>query len=148
MWEASLIDRDKSLASLRENFDDLFYEFQKNNMEFDDAFSYLDPAIAAHLPNRAVVKNTYKRMSNKNQFDSEIDFFNSWKQIIKDHATNSFYSFFQIDEEEEDKLPNGMSLQEYSKQRRHAHSFPLLDVSKIPDVEEQIEDLTLDDLET
>lgn len=147
MWEASLAERDRSVASLKENFSELFYEMDKNSIDFDIAFSYLDPAISAHLPTKAVIKSTYKRYANKSSFDSEEDFYVSWKKLIKDAATNAFYCFFPLSDEEAAQLPNGMTKDEYNRQRRYAESFPLLDLSKIPDIEDQKSDLSVDDLE-
>jgi hypothetical protein len=147
MWEASLAERDRSVASLKDNFCDLFYELNRNEIDFETAFSYLDPAIAAHLPSRATVKITFKKYVNKTAFDSEEDFLKSWKGIIRDAATNSFYSFYPVVTEESDQMPNGMSRDEYNKYLRYAKSFPILDTSKIPDIDEQIDDLSIDDLE-
>lgn len=146
-WEASLSERDRSVASLKDNFSDLFYEFDKNSIEFDSAASYLDPAIAAHLPSRSVVKHTYRKFANKAAFDSEDDFLNSWKDMIKSAATNCFYAFYPVTEEQADQMPNGMSKSEYNKQRRYAESFPIINVKNLPDIEDQLADLSIEDLE-
>ena len=150
-WRAGLADKDRSHNRLTENFDDLFFELDRNNIEFEIAHEYLDLAIAAHLPDKKTLRYTYKRTKGFGM--SEDDFHEGWKTKIRDTATNVFYSRYPLDtpEKEESNNPSGMSKDEYLRQRRYANSFPVLDLSKIPDPEDLSEidetDFSLDDLE-
>lgn len=139
-WRASLADRDRSHTKLVENFDDLFFEFDQYNIDFDLAHEYLDLAIAAHLPDKRVLKYTYKRSGGYGM--SQDEFYEKWKEKIRDSATNVFYARYPIDAEkkEDSTLPNSMSKDEYLRQRRYANSFPTLDLSQIPDMEDIADD--------
>lgn len=151
-WRASLAERDRSIKSLEDNFDYLFYEFDRHSITFDIAHEYLDLAIAAHLPDKKMLKWTYNKTKGFGQ--SMEEFHESWKSRIRDAATNVFYSRFPLKDDsakEETNLPSGMSKDEYLRQRRYANSFPALDLSKIPDPEDEgIDDdvsFSIEDLE-
>jgi len=137
-WRAGLADRDRSHTRLTENFDELFYELDRYNVNFELAHEYLDLAIAAHLPDKKTLKFTYKRTKGFGM--SEDEFHEKWKVKIRDAATNVFYARFPIEgegEKEESILPQGMSKDEYLRQRRYANSFPTLNLSLIPDLVEE-----------
>jgi hypothetical protein len=145
-WSSELRERDRSKDKVTDNFDDLFFEFSRNGIDFDTAHEFLDQAIAMHLPRKDVVRNTYKRL--KHLGHTEQEFFENWKALIKDKATNVFYARYPLDtgkEKKETTLPNGMSKEEYLRQRRYASSFPILDLSKIPDIPDD-DGLTMDDV--
>lgn len=135
-WKSSLVDKDRSHSSLLDNFDELFESLKYANVEFETAEEYLKPAITAHLPSKHVLKFVYKK--KKNPGLSEQEFFEDWKRLIEDRAKQAFFFRFPLPEPEEKKEnPNkGMSKEEYIRQRRYADSFPSLDLSKIPDIED------------
>lgn len=141
-WKSSLLDRDLTVNSLADNFDDLFFEFDKHNISFDVAREYLDLAIAAHLPSKRILNFTYRRVRHLGM--SIEEFYEGWKERIRSEATNVFYMRYPL-ENQGDKnrggLPNGMSKREYVRQRSYANSFPQLDLSAIPD----LNDISLDD---
>jgi hypothetical protein len=151
-WRSGLADRDRSHSKLAENFDDLFYELDRNNIDFELAHEYLDLAIAAHLPDKRNLDYTFKRTGGFGQTKDE--FHEKWKKKIRDEATNVFYARYPLEDDdakEESPLPQGMSKDEYLRQRRYANSFPPLDLNQIPDVEDLPDDtdvsFTIDDLE-
>lgn len=144
-WCASLADRDRSKSSLANNFDDLFFEMDQNFIEFEIAHEFLEQAITVHLPSKSTVEYTYKR-GGKKRWGTKEEFYDDWKRFIKDTATNVFYSRYPLPDEkkeEESVLPTGMSRKEYLLQRKHADSFPQLDLSQIPDLpDEDSEDVS------
>ena len=151
-WRAELADKDRTVKNLTDNFDDLFYEFDRHGISFEVAHEYLDLAIAAHLPNKKILKYTYNN-TNKGFGQSIEEFHEGWKDKIRTDATNVFYARFPIEakkKKEEANLPSGMSKDEYLRQRRYANSFPQLDLSKLDDIlEDDDEDdlISIDDLE-
>ncbi len=136
-WKADLADRDRSIGAVSENFNRIFEEFRTNAVTAEIAYEYLDVIVEKHFPNNHVVKLSYKR--NKFGHDSMDEYHESWKNSIRDKGTNMFYLSYPPElEEPENKipLPQGMSLEEYSKQRKHANSFPILDLNLLPELEE------------
>lgn len=150
-WKSSLLERDKSKDALEENFDDLFYEFEKSAIDFDTAHEFLEKAIAAHYPNKSVINRIYKRVKSQIEHTmSKDEFEEDWKRLIYDTACKTFYSRFKLEKQKKaDTLPSGMSRSEYKKQRAYADSFPELDLSQLPEIEtnEDIE-FSLADLES
>lgn len=151
-WRSGLVDRDRSHTKLADNFDDLFFEFDRFNLGFEVAHEYLDLAIAAHLPSKQILKFTYKRTKGFGM--SEDEFHEKWKEKIRDAATNVFYARFPMEDgeaREETNMPAAMSKDEYLRQRRYANSFPTLDLSQIPEPEDSPADedvaFSIDDLE-
>ena len=126
-WKSSLLDRDLTVNSLADNFDDLFFEFDKHNISFDVAREYLDLAIAAHLPSKRILNFTYRRVRHLGM--SIEEFYEGWNPLENQGDKNR------------GGLPNGMSKREYVRQRSYANSFPQLDLSAIPD----LNDISLDD---
>lgn len=136
-WKSSLADKDRSHASLLDNFDELFENLKYANIDFDLAEEYLKQAITAHLPSKHVLKFVYK--NKKNPGLSEQEFFEDWKRLIEDRAKQAFFFRYPLPEPEDkkDTAPKAMSKDEYIRQRRYADSFPSLDLSRIPDVEDE-----------
>lgn len=145
IWRASLADRPKHKDSLYANFSDLFFEMNRHFIPHDTAYEYIKPAVSKHLPDKFIVSRTYKN-SQSNKFQSEAEFFEGWKQLILDKATQAFYDVYPLELKEEEKekiqLPKGMSKREYVLQRQHAKSFPLLDLSAIEEMYKQVQDET------
>jgi hypothetical protein len=131
-WRSSLADKDRTHASLLDNFSELFDDLYYANIDFDLAEEYLKDAVTAHLPSKYVVKQTYKR---KKGFGlSEQEFYDDWKRLITDRAKQAFFFRYPLPEPEnkpEETGTGSMSKDEYMKQRRYANSFPSVDLSKI-----------------
>jgi len=134
-WAASLASKDRSKNSLSDNFGELFYDLWASSVSFSDAENILDDAVKEHLPNNYVANTTYKyaKANNKHGNQSFNEYFNSWKDLIRDRATESFYAQYPIDgvEKKEEKKFGNMSIQEYNKQRKYADSFPILDTDAL-----------------
>lgn len=129
-WTAWLVDQDKSVGRLSENFSELFYQLDRSKIPFDEAHSVLEQAVVAHYPPKDVAKFTFK--NKKGLGKTEEEFMKDWHQLIRNKATAAFYVFYPLEEEEEAPMPGGMSREEYAKLRRYADSWPELDLSSIP----------------
>ena len=136
-WRASLRDRDRSVGAVSGNFDDLFDQLSSAGVSFEDAHKLLPQAIKAHQPAPAVARAIWKNAKNnpKNAEFTEKEFIDNWNKDIADRATNSFFAFFQVPEENDDdgepKIYGQMSAKEYKLQRRHADSYPILDTEEL-----------------
>jgi hypothetical protein len=142
-WFLSLHSKDRTKDSLYTNFNDLFFELNRHFIPHDVAYEFVKSAVTKHLPDRQVVQRTYKN-SSKNKSHTEMEFFESWKQLIMAKAVEAFYDVYPLVDEaaEQSKiqLPKGMSKKEYVLQRQHAKSFPLIDLSSLEDMYKQIQD--------
>lgn len=151
-WKAELVGKDRSRGAVANNFDELFNNWYRSKVSFDDAYALLDTAIKAHLPTDSIAKNTFRRLKKQaNIPKNESEFVLEWKQNIAATAKQVFYSLYDIDGTttvDEVKYGN-MSSQEYRKQRKYADSHPLLDWEsiKIEPIDEEInfDDLGLDE---
>lgn len=136
-WKASLANKDRTLTGVRSNFDELWHDIYVANIDFDTAYSFLDEAIAAHAPNKSVVKQTYKRIKHTLFDKDEKDFLDSWMSKIRAEATESFHDLYPLEAQFEEKRAapaptiNGIPRQEYNKQRKYVEQFPLLTVKEI-----------------
>jgi hypothetical protein len=110
-------------------------------------------AATLHLPDSYIVDRTYNSsMSRKSQ--TKAEFFEGWKALIFDKATQAFYDIYPLESgadsaAEKIQLPKGMSKKEYVLQRQHAREFPLLDLSAIMESYKTIQDensVSFDDL--
>lgn len=136
-WKASLHKKKRSKEFVTSNFDELFDAFNSAAATFEEAHSYLAPAIKVHLPSVGLCKATWK-MAKNNPANSEMtekEFVDSWNKSISDKATNSFYNIFPLpvdkDEDPEPKVYGQMSATEYKKQRKNAESYPVLDTEEL-----------------
>lgn len=149
-WSAELDSKDKTIEAVTSNFEDLFYELWKASISFDDAESLISEAISIHLPDSFIAKQTYKRIKHVLKGKTFNEFMDSWKKKISDKAYQAFYTHYPIEGEnqKEEKKYGNMSAQEYSKQRRYADAFPVLDVDalkrQVDEVLEDIDDMTAD----
>jgi len=141
-WAADLASKDRSRASLNTNFDELFYELWRASIPFSIAEDTLPDAVKEHLPSSYVANTTYKyaKAAKRHGDQSFNEYLNSWKDLIKREATSAFYDRYPIDgvEEKEEKKFGNMSTQEYSKQRKYADSFPLLDIEELKRKREEL----------
>lgn len=132
-WIAELSSKDRTKTAVPENFGELVYEFWRASIPFDVVEEMMPEAIKAHLPNKVVAGITYKQLKPRLHGQSFQDFMDSWKQNISDKAYEAFYAQYPIEgvEDKEEKKFGNMSAQEYSKQRKYAESFPILDIKEL-----------------
>jgi len=133
-WKAELVDKDRSRSAVANNFDELFSEWKRSRVKFDDAYALLDAAIKAHYPSDTVAKNVYKRLKRTAGIPKgEDEFITEWKNNISATAKQVFYSLYDIEgtKPKEEVKYGSMSSQEYRKQRKYVEAHPLLDWTKI-----------------
>ena len=136
-WAASLKTRDRSSASVRPNFEELFEKLKNSGATFEEVYENILPkAIKAHLPASTVARRSYKYFkASIADFDkSEKEFVTEWHKSIEDTATEAFFEFYKIPNLEDDPEPKvfgNMSAKEYRAQRRYAEQFPVLDTSDL-----------------
>lgn len=131
-WSSELSSKDRSRNSVMSNFEELFYDMWRANIPFDAAHSMLNEAVAKHFPSKSVAKFTFKRL--KSHVDKDFrEFLEDWKKSIHDKASQAFFSFYDVDGEnqKEEKKFGNMSAQEYGKQRKYADSFPVIDTDEL-----------------
>ena len=145
-WKSELVSMDRGHASLLDNFDLLFENMLYSNITFDVAESFLNEAIAAHMPNKYIVKLTFKKRKDKGI--SEQDFFEEWKRLITDRGKQAFFLRYPLEIDKPEPAPAGaMSRDEYVRQRRYADSFPSIDLGKMKEqVIDEEEEISLADL--
>ena len=136
-WKASLREKDRSREFVSGNFDELFDAFNSAGATFEEAHAYLQQAIKVHLPSAGLARATWKMVKTNptNAEKTEKEFIDDWHKDIGDKATNSFYHVFPLPEEKDDykepKVYGSMSAKEYKLQRRHADSYPVLDLEAL-----------------
>jgi len=136
-WKASLQEKNRKRDGVTSNFDELFDEFNSASATFEEVHAYLQPAIKVHLPAPGLARAQWKLMKNQpvNSEMSEKEWIEGWHKDIADKATNSFYHVYPLpeekDEDKEPKVYGSMSAKEYKLQRRHADSYPVLDIESL-----------------
>lgn len=134
-WIASLKFKDRSFGNVANNFEELFEELKVADATFEEAHAILAKAIKAHLPAPAVARNAYKSLKAIGKVDLSFqEYIEEWHKSISDVATDSFYVWYPIETDDEDKEPpvyGNMSVKEYRKQRAYADSFPTLDTTEL-----------------
>ena len=134
-WEASLAEKDKTLDSVSTNFDELFHELSILNIPFEEAQEYVDLAVSAHSPDTDIVKAVYRRKPDFVKKDTSFESFrDKWIKAIKDRAINSFSCFFD-DNIVAPTQSGPMSTREYMAARKYAESFPVIDVTTLPELD-------------
>jgi hypothetical protein len=143
-WKASLRDRDRSTEHVTSNFDELFDDMSKAGALFDEAYAFLPNAIKAHQPAPGLIRSFWKLTKTRSRtFDlSEKEFADKWCSDIADMATNSFYNSFPVQNPTQQN-PDGyaagkISEKEYKLMRTHANQFKPLDLSALPDPNEDL----------
>lgn len=134
-WIASLKERDKSVESLKNNFEDLFSSWKEAGLSFDDTYDkLLDKAIKAHLPKPATARYVYKyyKTNIKGFNKTEKEFIEEWFSNIESAAISTYHEFYQLPIKKTEQVNNSnMSNSEYRAQRRYASQFPILDTSDL-----------------
>lgn len=135
-WKASLREKNRSSEFVSSNFEELFEALSRAKASFNEAHAFLQPAIKAHQPGVGLAKAIWKQVKNnpKNAGLSEKSFLDGWNKDIADKATNAFYGFFELKDDDDDgepKVYGNMSAKEYRAQRKLADSFPILDTEEL-----------------
>lgn len=132
-WTSELASKDRSKNKLAENFEELYYDMFKANIPFEVAHDTIKQATAHHFPNQSTSKWTFKN-AKRDPNQTFAEFLDGWKKLIADEATKAFYAYYSVEGEEakkEEKKHGNMSAAEYSKQRKHAESFPIIDTDEL-----------------
>lgn len=138
-WKASLKDRNRSKDSVQGNFEALFEELKKANIDFNEAHALLSKAVKAHLPSIGLARNFYKTTKNspKGTVYSEKEFIEEWNKDIEAKGTNAFFEVYprpkvkDADDDGEPKVFGNMSAKEYRAQRKYADQFPVLNTEEL-----------------
>jgi len=142
-WKSDFRDKPKNKDNIYTNFNDLFFEMSRNFISSDIAYEYLKPAVAKHIPDNYIVDRTYNNSSVK-KMQSKTEFFENWKNLILDKATQAFYDVYPLESEQNKQeviqLPKGMSKREYTLQRKHIEEFEHVDLEMIRNLYKQIQD--------
>lgn len=152
-WSAEFSGMSKTKDHYYDNFSNLFVDMKRIDIPFDVAYEFIKDAVNRHCPSSSTVKHIYKNSPNLHRRCSEQEFFEEWKGLIKSRAFEAFHDIYPIGEKQVERtdkaeLPKGMSRDEYRLQRRHAESFPIIDISKIEDPYKDYDtDFSLEDLE-
>lgn len=153
-WNALFPTMGKTKEYYYDNFHNLFVEMKRISVPFDIAYEFINDAVIRHTPSTSTVKHIYKKSPNLHRRCTEQEFSEEWKGLIKNRAYEAFHDLYPIGEKEKletskVELPKSMSRDEYRLQRRHAESFPIIDLSKIEEPYKSTEDLdfSLEDLE-
>lgn len=140
-WKASLRDRDRSAEFVTSNFDDLFDELSRAGATFDEAHEIMPMAVKAHQPSSGLIRQVWKLTKTRlKTFDlSEKEFAEKWCGDIADQAVNSFHNSFQMQMPQPEGFSAGkISDKEYKLMRQHADHFKQLDLSSLPDPNEDL----------
>lgn len=146
-WSANLRSKDRKIAAVRSNFEELFQKWHDAGITRDELHPlHLQNAIKFHQPSPHIAKEAYKRMKNM-QRKSEKDFIEGWNKEIKDIATEAFFEYFPLDIEAETKVYGNLGKNEYQHQRRLSSQFPILDTTELEKrLHDRNDDLDLEDL--
>lgn len=146
-WVASLPLKDRKNKSVPGNMDELFEKLSKADVPFEVAHDEVLPkAIKAHLPSPGVARAVYKRSKDFTEH-SEKEFIDSWHNSIRDAATESFYSFYQIKaEDNQPKRYGGLTLKDHRAQQRYVESFETVNVSEIEAKIKELADMNIDEI--
>jgi len=150
-WIADLANKDRTIANVANNFDELFQQWYHAGISFEEAYDLVEIAIKAHLPSAHMARSTYKLLKSKGPiYKTESEFIADWNKSIKDTGMQLFYNYFHINGENpvqvEKKSYCNMSIAEYIKQRNYADSYPTINPEDIPDFEPIEEDNIFDDI--
>ncbi|CAM6003889.1 unnamed protein product [Sphagnum balticum] len=144
-WKAALQQKDRSRNSVSPNFDELFDQLLSAGASFDEARTYLQPAIKAHLPAANIARAIWKNAKNNpiNAETTEKEFIEGWHKYIADSATTSFYNMFPVPADGDDKEKKiygdgKITEKEYKLLRDHANKFKPLDLNSLPDPNENL----------
>jgi hypothetical protein len=100
-WKVDYITMDKKMSSIRGNFDELFHALYIASVSFDDAYEYVDEAVAHHLPPASTAKYVWNiKKSSAKRINPDLtykEWLDQWKEEIRIKALASFYELFPIE---------------------------------------------------
>ena len=137
-WQVDLAEKNKSWANIQTNFDELLFSWEQVGIECDDAHNLFPEAIKAHLPSIRIAKAAYSKSTSAKLTTLE-EFVKDWNKGIADKAWQVFYLYYRVDENKNEVVKNtsieskygSMSIQEYSKQRKYADAYEVIDPNTI-----------------
>lgn len=143
-WTIDLRNKDRSMANVSKNFDELFNQLFEADIEFDVVHPMVEIVARKHYPPDRVARHTYDDLERKQGHLTYREFVDNWCKEIKDKAFESFYAFFSNDvQTPEEKKFGSMSVKEYRLQRKYAESFPEITFEELEQRMKKIEiDLT------
>lgn len=130
-WRDLLANRDKRFDSVSDNFADLWYDLYKASIPHEVAYSFLEDAVACHLPSREQIKRTYQYRKSA-LFKSHKEFMDSWMAGIRAKAVEAFEEYYpleeaiEMDKEVENKMHGGLTKTQLRQQRQYLEQFPIL----------------------
>ena len=137
-WKAQLANRDRSIASVQTNFEELFDTLRSEGLVLESAYEYLPRAVKAHAPPAGVVKRLFKKfkVEGKTHFTTEKEFEDQWIKGIEEKANAAFFNIFPVqtkksEEKNEPKIFGGMTEKEYRMQRKFADEFPVFSTKEL-----------------
>lgn len=143
-WTIELRNKDRKLASVSSNFDELFEKLSDAEIEFNIVHPMVELIAKRHYPPDVVAKRSYNDLERKQGHLTYREFVDNWCNEIKAKAFESFYAFFNNEvQTTEEKKHGNMSAREYHLQRKHADSYPELTFEQLQERMKKIEvDLT------
>ena len=101
-WCVDYVDMDKKRDSIRDNFDQLFFELFNASVSWEEARELAEDAIKHHLPSSSTAKHIWslKKKFIKLQFKEWVE---SWEQDIRNKGLASFYDLFPLENNTPDK---------------------------------------------
>jgi hypothetical protein len=98
-WRSALDGLDKKGRDKVYNiFSDLFYDFKRSQVNFEDAYSYIDSAAKALYPKKTLVNHLYKEVKKYSEGDiTEREYVESWRQWIDNQCKLAFFEHYEID---------------------------------------------------
>lgn len=143
-WTVELRNKDRSLGSVSQNFDELFSQLFEADIEFAVVHPMVEIIAKRHYPPDRVARHTYDDLERKHGDITYREFMDNWCAEIKGKAFESFYAFFSNEvQTPEEKKYGSMSPKEYRAQRKHADSFPEITFEELTERMKKIEiDLT------
>ena len=160
-WKADFTKKPgeaKLTSKSQENFEELFFEFCKNGIDYDTAFSYIGPIAIAHFPGYYLIERIWTTVKLSQPGLDKKEWLKSWKTRLEENANAAFFSHYSpvADEEEAEikhvKETGQMSPMEYAKQRKVANSYDTISLEEIAVLrrkreemlQQNLNDLTID----
>ena len=129
-WKMELKGKDKTKASIANNFDELVDNWKSADVSLDAASDLMKDAIKAHLPSKGIIKAVYRR--NKLSYMTEDEYAESWCSMIEGEAYQVFYLYYPLEIKKKPVASYGsMSKQEHMRQMSYADTHPDINMEKI-----------------
>ena len=91
-WKSELKDKDRSMKSVRPNFDELAHSLYAADVSPETARNFIKPAFKAHMFTEEQARRKYKTMTRK--WKPYNEWRDSWAEAIEDAANAAFMVYF------------------------------------------------------